>query len=156
MAVPIKVIPPTPESREEIQQRLEQAQIKHAAAILDGYQLLQQLHDRGVLNILRATLGAGDTIVTKLADAANTEEAINAFRNVVSLSRILGSIDPEVLHRFADEVTRQKPQESDAPPPSLWKAIKLFAGKDSRRVLVGAAAFVQAFGKALGSAKPRA
>ena len=57
MAVPIEITPKTPESKKEIQQHLEQARIRHAEAILAGYELLQQMQDRGVLNIEEALRG---------------------------------------------------------------------------------------------------
>ncbi len=154
MAVPIRIQPDTPESNAAIEQSLDQARVRHAKAVLAAYELLGELNRYGVLDVLRGALGAGDAIVTKLATAANTQESINAVRNLVSLSRILGSIDPEVLHRLADEITAVKPAQTPAPPPRLWTAVKIFASKDSRRALVGAAAFLQAFGKAIGSAKP--
>lgn len=155
MAVPILIKPATPESRSEIQERLDEAAIQHAAAILSAYKVLGTLHETGAFDILRASLGAGDTIVTKLATAANSQECINAVRNLVSLSKILGSIDPDILHSLADELSAQKPKESVAPPPSLWKAMRVFASRDSRRALVGSAAFLQAFGRALAKGKTK-
>ncbi len=156
MAIPIPITPRTPESKSEIEQRLHDETVRHAAAILSGYELLQQLHEHGVLNMLRGAVGASDTIITKLAEAANTEISINAVRNLVSLSRILGSVDPEMLHRLADLVTEQKAAGKDTPSPGFWSAIRMFASKDSRRALGGAAAFLQAFGKSLAAAKQKA
>lgn len=68
--------------------------------------LLQDLHDRGAIDLLRGLVGAGGDIATRLSEGANTPEAIAAMRNVVSLARILGSIDPETLHRLADLVAK--------------------------------------------------
>jgi uncharacterized protein YjgD (DUF1641 family) len=149
MAVPISSIPKTTESASEIGESLDLARSSHAKAVLSAYELLQQLHDAKVLDVLRGALGAGDTLVTKLAVASNSPESINAVRNLVSLARILGSIDPDVLHSLADELTARKPKESVAPPARLWTAIRMFASADSRRALVGSAAFLQAFGRAL-------
>jgi hypothetical protein len=109
------------------------------------------MQDRGVLNILRGALGASDTIVLKLANAANTEKSVNALRNLVSLSRIFASIDPEVMHRLADEITNIK-REVRTRRPGFWTALRIFASQDSRRALFETAAFVRAFGKALASA----
>ena len=155
MAKPIAVIPSTLESRSEIAARLEEARVSHAKEILASYELLQQLQDSRVIDLLRGALSAGDTLVTKLAVASNTPESINAVRNLVSLARILGSIDPEVLHALADELTSQSSQERVSGPPSLWRAIQTLAGKDSRRALAGGAAFLQAFGRALLTARSK-
>ncbi len=152
MAVPIRTVPSTAESAAEIQGRLETARISHAKAVLSAYELLQQLHDAHVLDLLRGALDAGDAIITKLATASASPEAINSVRNLISMARILGSIDPEVLHKLADELTSQ-PKERVAPPAGLWTALRIFASRDSRRALVGSAAFLQAFGRALLKAK---
>jgi uncharacterized protein YjgD (DUF1641 family) len=148
MAVPIRTIPSTSESASEIQARLDLARVSHAKAILSAYELLQQLQDAHVLELFRGALDAGDSLVIKMATAAASPEAINAMRNLISLTRILGSIDPEVLHKLADELTAQ-PKQHIAPPARLWTAIRMFASRDSRRALVGGAAFLQAFGRAL-------
>ena len=155
MAIPIKTSPKTFESKAEVERRLNEARVVHAAAILSAYEVLQELHDDHVLDFVRGALGAGDTIVTKLAVATSSEESVRAVRNLVSLGRILGSVDPDVLHSLADELTRKKPKETVAPKPSLWRAITSFASSDSRRALVGTAAFLQAFGRALAKGKER-
>ena len=149
MAIPITTIPSTRESESEIENHLETARVTHAKAIIASYELLQQLHDAHVLDILCAALGAGDTLITKLAVASNSPESINAIRNLISMGRILGSVDPDVLHSLADELTSRKPKETVAPPARIWTAVRMFASADSRRALVGSAAFLQAFGRAL-------
>ncbi len=155
MAKPIAVIPSTPESKSEIAGRLEEARVSHAKAILASYELLQQLQDSRVIDLLRGALSAGDTLVTKLATASNTPESINAVRNLVSLARILGSVDPDVLHALADELTSQSSANRANRPPGFWRAIQSLAGKDSRRALAGGAAFLQAFGRALLAARSK-
>jgi uncharacterized protein YjgD (DUF1641 family) len=150
MAVPIPIKPDTPESTEEIRAKLEEARIHHAQAVVAAYKLLQELHDAGVLDIVRGGLAAGDAIVTKLAVASEAPEAVNAVRNLVSLGRILGTIDPDLLHRLADELTAQKNQPMR--PGGLWSALRGIMGRDGRRALAGSAAFLMAFGRAL--AKP--
>jgi len=149
MAKPIAVIPSTAESQSEIQAHLETARVSHAKAILSAYELLQQLHDSRVIDTLRGALGAGDTLATKLAVAMNNPESINAVRNLISISRVIASLDPDVLHSLADELSSQTPKERRKPRPSLWTAIRIFASADSRRAMVGGAAFLQAFGRAL-------
>jgi uncharacterized protein YjgD (DUF1641 family) len=155
LAKPIAIIPSTPESESEIENRLELARISHAKAILSAYELLQQLHDAKVIDLLRGALDAGDTLVTKLAVASKAPESIHAVRNIVSLGRILGSVDPDVLHALADELSSQEHTRLTASPPSFWRAMRMIAGKDSRRALVGGAAFLQAFGRALVTARSK-
>jgi len=49
---------------------LEQAPEEHAEAILAAYEVLQELHNRGVLEILRGGLAASDEILEKVVDNA--------------------------------------------------------------------------------------
>jgi uncharacterized protein YjgD (DUF1641 family) len=149
MAIPIAISPKTPESKCEIEGRLDEARVAHAKAILSAYELLQELHDARILDLLRGALGAGDSIVTKLAVASNSEESINVVRNLISLTKILGNVDPNILHAFADGIALQKKQKAIAPKASLWGAVRMLTSADSRRALVGAGAFLQAFGRAL-------
>lgn len=144
MAVPIQMKPNTSETPERILERLEEAQVKHAKAILSAYALLQELHDSGAIDICRGALGATDTIVTKLSLAANLPESVKIVRNLMLLGKILSTVDPEFLHRLANELARPKPRKL-----GLLRAARILVGEDGRRVLAGGAAFVQAFSRAL-------
>lgn len=124
--------------------RLDAAPIEHADAVLAGYELLQELQDYGALDLLRGLAGSRGEIVTKLSEAANTPEAIAAIRNMASLLRILGSIDPEILRGVADIVTKPaKPQRG------FWNTLRWLGSKETLRA-VGAAAYgLQVFGRVL-------
>src|SRR5439155_14820874 len=52
MAQPIPLQMPARDPRVELQVRLQNAPLQHAEALLSGYELLQRLHDRGVLDLL--------------------------------------------------------------------------------------------------------
>src|SRR5207245_4974316 len=81
MAQPIPLdIPPRDDSR-DLRSRLERAPDTHAEAVLAAYEVLQQLHDRGVLEIVRGALAASDDILQKVVDQARTTEAISAIRH---------------------------------------------------------------------------
>src|SRR5437870_11132532 len=83
MAQPIPLdIPPRDDSR-DLRSRLERAPDTHAEAVLAAYEVLQQLHDRGVLEIMRGALAASDDILQKVVDQARTPEAIRAIRNLL-------------------------------------------------------------------------
>jgi uncharacterized protein YjgD (DUF1641 family) len=152
MAVPIRVKIETPESSEEIAAQLEEARVQHAKAVLAGYELLQELHDAKVLDVLRGALAAGDPLAIKLATAMNSADVVNAVRNFISLTKIMGSIDAEFLHRLADEFCYAKP--GSQPAPSFWRTIRELMSVDSRRALAGTVAFIHAFGKAM-AASPK-
>ena len=101
MARPIPLELPARDPREELRKRLEQAPVKHAEALLDSYELLQQLHDHGVFELLRGALGASDKLIETAVDAAKSDDAIRAIRNAMILGKVLGSINPDVLQCVA-------------------------------------------------------
>src|SRR5437870_12812952 len=95
MAQPIPLdIPPRDDSR-DLRSRLERAPDTHAEAVLAAYELLEQLHDRGVLEIMRGALAASEDILQKVVDRARTPEAIRAIRNLLFRQHVGGSIEPE-------------------------------------------------------------
>jgi hypothetical protein len=91
MAQPIPLEIPPRNPRAELRSRLEQAPEEHAEAVLSAYEVLQQLHERGVLEIMRGALAAGDEILEKVVDNAKTPEAIRAIRNLLFWRRVLGN-----------------------------------------------------------------
>src|SRR5438270_3363310 len=95
MAQPIPLEIPPRNPRAELRARLDQAPEDHAEAILASLEVLQELHDRGVLDIMRGALATSDELLEKVVDNAKTPEAIRAIRNLLFWRQILGSIEPE-------------------------------------------------------------
>ena len=127
--------------REELRVRLEQAPADHAEAILAGYEVLQGLHDRGVLELLRGVLGGGDRILEIAVEAAKAPEAIHGIRNLIIMLKLAGSIDPDQLHAALDVGHKQA--------PSLWEVGKRARTDDARRGMETAVALLGIFGAAL-------
>src|SRR5262249_12602289 len=75
MARPIPPDPPPHDEHAERMAQLDAARTQHADAILAGYEVLQGLHDQGVLDLLRGALGARDSIVELAASTASTPES---------------------------------------------------------------------------------
>ena len=82
MAQPIPLQLPPRDPREELRKRLDQAPIAHAEALLDSYELLQQLRDHGIFELLRGALSASDKLIETAVDAA---DLIGAFKRSASL-----------------------------------------------------------------------
>ena len=135
MAQPIPLTIPPRDPRQELLDRLQQAPAEHAAAILDSYELLQQLHKHGVFTLIRGTLGATDKIVETAAAGANAPESIRAIRNAIILAKMLGSIDPEVLQGTCEAVSQTFGNAKSVAyePPSLFGLFTSFASRDLRR-----------------------
>jgi hypothetical protein len=141
MSQPIPFKTRSRDFREELRVRLEQAPADHAEAILAGYEVLQGLHDRGVLELLRGVLGGGDRILEIALEAAKTPEAIHGIRNLIIMLKLAGSIDPDQLHAALD-VGHKK-------APSLWEIGKRASTDDARRGMETAVVLFGIFGAAL-------
>lgn len=138
--------------REELRNRLEQAPEQHAEALLDLYELLQQLHDSGVLRLLRGALGSGGLLVETAVNAAKSEEAIRGLRNAIILGKMLGSINPDLLQAYANAASEtlgcQKPVDE---PPGLFKLFAEFRHPELRRSMALINKFLESFGNQLKS-----
>src|SRR5882724_5076892 len=151
MAQPIRLDFPPRDVRAELQTRLQNAPLQHAEALLSGYDLLQRLHDRGVLDLLRGGLGSSDKVLSIAVDAAKAPEAINATRNLLILSKILFTLDPELLENIVTAVPNSLAQAKEQKPVSLWQMFKKMCSQDTRRALSAMLGVVESFGKSLGS-----
>src|SRR5271168_2247335 len=97
MAEPIPLNLPPRDPREALYPRLENAPREHAEALLATYDILQGLHDKGVLDLLKGALGSSEKVMQILIDAGNTPEVIRGIRNLMILAKILDGIEPELL-----------------------------------------------------------
>jgi uncharacterized protein YjgD (DUF1641 family) len=133
MAKPIPLLIPPRDPRAELRDRLNRAPEEHAEAILSAYEVLEQLHDQGVLDIIRGGLAARDQILGTLVKDAATPTAIRVMRNVLFGSRVLDSQAPA------------------GKPPGLFTLFRRMQSDDSRRGLAAAVAFLEGFGRHLNS-----
>jgi uncharacterized protein YjgD (DUF1641 family) len=140
MALPIPFESPKRDPREELRARLEQA-VEHAEAILASFEVLQGLHDDGVLELLRGVLGGGDKVLGVVVDAVKTPEAIRGLRSLITILKLLGSVDPDQLHAAL--------AENDKNVPSLWAIGKRATTKDARRGMATAVNLLNMFGAIL-------
>jgi uncharacterized protein YjgD (DUF1641 family) len=155
MAQPIPLEIPPRNPRAELRSRLQQAPEEHAEAVLAAYEVLQELHNRGVLDIMRGALAASDEILEKVVDNVKTPEAIRAIRNLLFWRQILGSIEPEWfkgIFQAIPEGIAQATAERDQ-PVSIFRLFRRLTSKDSLRGLAAAVDFLQAFGRHLHSAE---
>ena len=150
MAEPIalKLAPRNP--REALYHRLENARREHVEALLAAYEVLQGLHDRGVLETLRGALGSSDKVLQILVDAANTPEAITGIRNFMILTRIAGTLEPELLEALAQAVPEGLAQAKMPEPLGLWKLLKKLSSQDTRRAMTAMICVLESLGKSLG------
>src|SRR6202048_3530365 len=104
MAKPIPLELPERDPHEELRSRLAKAPDEHAEALLAGFEVVQALHDQGVLELLRGVLGGGNKILEIVVDASKTPEAIRGIRNLVIMTKLLGAMDPELLKKLTEAI----------------------------------------------------
>ena len=150
MAKPVEIKPQPRNAREELQRRLDNAPIEHADAMLSLYELVQDMHDSGTLDVLRGALGAGDAVLNHVVQLATQPEAVRGIRNLLVLGKLLGSIDPELLHKVTENLPTAVQQSASAEPPSLFSLLGRFRSKDSRRALAAGATLLEGVGRGLG------
>ena len=149
MAKPVPLQLPAHDPREELKSRLDRAPLEHAEALLAGYEVLQGLHDEGVLELLRGLLGSGGKVLETATDAARAPESVRAIRNLIILGKTLGNIDPELFDGFAmalPEAMRQARTQGKE-PPGFFAILNKFRSKDLRRGLVAVNSLLEAWGR---------
>jgi uncharacterized protein YjgD (DUF1641 family) len=151
MARPIPMALPARDPRAELQSRLEDAPMEHAEAMLAAYEVLQGLHDRGVLDLLRGALGSSDKVLDIAVEAAESPRSIRSIRNLLLMVNMLGAIEPEQLGIITQTVPQAlKAMAQQTKPPGLWTLIKGFLwNQDFRRGLSAFNAVIEVFGSNL-------
>ena len=152
MAQPIALETPPRDLRKEREEQLKQAQIDHAEAILNAYEVLEQLHKSRAFELLRGAFGASGQLTEKVASAADTPQAVNAMRNLILLAKMLGSIDPQMMESYVAAVTGSighKPRP-DIEPPGLFSILNQLRRREVRRALALVNRFLEIFGNRLG------
>ena len=138
MAVAVDFREFTPvDSREDLIRRVEQAPIEHAEAVLATYDLLQRLHEKGLLDLLNGLLSAGDTVVEHVVDVVSSKEMVTALRIGLIFSNLLNSIDADALHAVVAGAGKET--------PSLLALGKQATSKDARRGLATAVGLLRSF-----------
>src|SRR4030081_2785882 len=151
MAQPIRFTVPPPDPRAVLRERLERAPEEHAQAVLAAYELLQVLHDRGILDVTTSALRASDELLEKVVDNANTPEAIRALRNLMFWRQVLGRIEPTwfqgIFQAIPDGLATATAERDE--PVGLWQLLRRAISKDSLRGLAAAVDFLESFGRHL-------
>ena len=148
MAQPIPLHLPPRDPREELRKRLDQAPIAHAEALLDSYELLQQLHDHGVFELLRGAFSASDKLIETAVDASKSDESVRAIRNAIILGKMLGAINPDVLQcvALAAGETLGCYEKPVIEPPGLLSLLNQFRHKELRRSVALINRFLESLG----------
>jgi uncharacterized protein YjgD (DUF1641 family) len=150
MAQPILLNIPPRDPREVLYRRLEEAPQEHAEALLAAYDVLQGLHDRGALELIKGALGSSDKVLQILVDAGNTPEVIRGIRNLMILAKIFDAIEPELLEGLERAAPEGLAAAKKTEPLGFLALMKKLFSRDTRRVMSVAACVLESFGKSLG------
>jgi uncharacterized protein YjgD (DUF1641 family) len=151
MAQPIAFDTAPRDARQALREKVERAPADHAEAVLAAYEVLQQLHDRGILDVVRSGLAAGDELLDNVAAIAGRPETIRAMRNVILCHQVLGRIEPEWFRGIVDAIPGGRPTSPARPDEriGLWRLLRRATSKDSLRGLAAGVAFLESFGRHL-------
>jgi uncharacterized protein YjgD (DUF1641 family) len=153
MAKRIEFKPSPVDAVQETRRRVQQAPIEHADAVLNAFATLQTLHDTNALDFLRGLVGAGDEVISQVADVATSPQSTRALRNLLILINLLGSVDPDALERIVRSVTPAVTERRTAEPPSMFSIARQLFSRDARRALATAAGLLQGMGRAISGGK---
>lgn len=128
-------------SREDLIRRIEAAPQEHAQAVLEAYDLLENLHRKGIFSALNGALEASDTLINHIVGIVSSKEAVTATRIGLTLINLLSSLDANQISKILTE--------SKEEPPSLLAIAKLANTKDARRGMATGLSLLSAFGAAL-------
>jgi uncharacterized protein YjgD (DUF1641 family) len=143
--IPLTLTPKGPDPAE----RLEDALDKHTDAIVSALELLQLLHDRGVLDLLRGLVGAGDQLVGILTAAAGTPESLRGMRNFILLTKFFASIPPDVLNSLVRAASEGAEREKAQQAPGVLQLLRRAGSENSRHAIAVTLDLLESVGKAL-------
>jgi uncharacterized protein YjgD (DUF1641 family) len=151
MARPIPLELPPRDPQREINSRLQQAPLEHAEAVLAAYEVLQGLHDSGVLELMQGMLGGSEKILEQVVAMGSGAQSIRATRNLLLLVAALGEIEPALLSDLTRAIPKALVQANaeEAKPPGLIKLMSTFWNKDFRRGLAAFNDLLVMFGRNL-------
>lgn len=153
MAKPIEFVPASHDPRSDLKRRIDDAPSDHAAAVLSAYDLLEELHKSGTLDLLRGAASASGEIVQQASDLASQPESVRALRNLLLLGKLLGNIDPDSLRRLTEHLPTAVAQHPPQNPPSLFRIFRRISSKDSRRALAFFSNALEKLGRGVGPEK---
>ena len=151
MAKPIMAFPRARDEREELMQKLSEAPMQHAAALLDLYELAQAMHEHGTLDLMRGLVGAGDDIIGRLAEGLSQPESIQAMRDFVELTKMFARINPDGLCRAIEQSEQLITDTSitHGEPPGTFALLRQLTSRDARRALALLASVLNHIGRGL-------
>ena len=128
-------------ARVDLIEKLNKAPEEHAEALLSVYELVQRMHEKGLIDLANGLLSASDTVVERVADAASSKQAVNGLRISLMLGNLLNGVDPNQVHSLLSPPAGK--------PPSLWKILREAMSEEARTGLAASVGLLKVLGTAL-------
>src|SRR5580698_671699 len=110
MAEPILLNFPPEDPREALRKRLENAPAEHAEALLSLLDVVQELHDKGLLEIAKGALGSGD--------------------NFMIMTKLFASLDPKLLEHLANAVPKALVKAKEEKPMGVLTLLSMMSSAE--------------------------
>jgi uncharacterized protein YjgD (DUF1641 family) len=130
-------------------EELRKAPVEHAEALLSTFELLQLLHDRGILSLLRGLVAGGDEVISTVTAAVDTQESIRGLRNFLLLTKFFANIPPEVLNRLIETVNAVARRGKSPKAPGMLSLLLRLRSEDSRHAASVGVDLLEGLGKGL-------
>jgi uncharacterized protein YjgD (DUF1641 family) len=150
MAEPILLNLPERDPREALYRRLENAPKEHAEALLSLLEIVQGLHDKGLLEIGKGALGSSEKILDIVVQASKAPEVIQAIRNGLVLTKLFAALEPELLEGLAEVLPKAMAEARTERPFGPVRMLAKMVSQDSRRLLTIGIRVLEMLGKDLG------
>jgi uncharacterized protein YjgD (DUF1641 family) len=124
---------------------VEQAPAEHAQAVLAAYDILERLHEKGVLDILHGLLSAGETVVNQVVNVVSSKDTVSTLRMGLIFFNLVKEIDPDQLSAAIGNGCDK--------PPSMLAIVRKLMSADARRGMATAVTLMNVLGAALERAK---
>jgi len=145
---------PPRDPREALYQRLEDAPKEHAEALLAACDILQGLHDKGLLELAKGALGSGEKILEILVEAGDSPEVIQGIRNFIILTKLFATLEPKLLEHLAEAVPKALVEAKTEKPLGLVGLLRKATNPDTRRLMTIMIRVVESLGKDLRPENP--
>src|ERR1700678_338489 len=151
MAAPILLKLPPQDPREALYHRLENAPKEHAEALLATCDILQGLHDRGLLELAKGALGSSEKILEMVVEGGNNPEVIRGIRNFIILTKLFASLDPRLVEDLEKVVPKALVEARTEKPLSVVGLLGKATNANPRRIMTIMLRVVECLGEDLSS-----
>ena len=149
MAKPIEFAPTAVDARSQLIERLQDAPQEHAEALLDAYDILRLLHEKGILELMKGALGSGEKVLQIFTETLEMKETVRTLRNFAILTKIIGGLDPRLLEGIQAALNDNIERSKRHSPPGMLKLAGTLTSCDGRRALGVLAGVAEAIGQHL-------